>query len=231
MASTNFLPDRDAELVTWSTNFKDGITTMATSVGLTAAQATAYGTLHDNWVTAYNAAASDATNSRSSIVTKNEAKALLIASARQLAGIIQKYPGTTNTQRSDLGLTVKDALPSPIPPPASAPGLEVRSVSGTTVRIRLTDTANPTRRGKPAGVAGASVFSFVGATAPTALSAWTFEGNTTRTGVDVFFPDDTAPGARVWLCAFWSNPRAQRGPTCAAVPTNLPGGAVSAEAA
>jgi hypothetical protein len=231
MASTNFLPDRDAELVTWSTNFLAGIQTMATSVGLTAGQATTYGTLHDNFVTSYNASASDATNSRSAIVTKNETKALLVANARLLAGIIQKFPGTTNTQRSELGLTVKDTAPSPVPPPASAPALEVRSVSGTTCRIRLIDTANPTRRGKPAGVAGASVFSFVGATPPTALSAWTFEGNTTRTGVDVFFPDDTAPGARVWLCAFWYNPRAQRGPTCAPVPANLPGGAVSAEAA
>src|SRR5689334_8647382 len=82
MASFDFLPKRDAELVTWSTNFLAGIQTMATSVGLTAAQATAYGTLHDNFVTSYNASASDATNSRSAIVTKNECRALLVANAR-----------------------------------------------------------------------------------------------------------------------------------------------------
>jgi hypothetical protein len=231
MASYHFIPTRDADLVTWSLNFKTRIATMATSVGLTSAQSTAYGLLHDSFVTAFNDASSDATNSRSAIITKNEARASLVANARLLAGIAQKFPGTTNTQRSELGLTVKDADPSPIPPPAMAPGLLILSVSGTTARVRLTDPANPTRRGKPAGVAGASIFSYVGATPPAALSDWRFEGNTTRTGVEVAFPADTAPGARAWLAAFWYNPRAQRGPACTAVGTNLPGGAVSGAAA
>ena len=228
MASTNFLPDREAELVTWSTNFDTRITATPTTFGLTAAQATAYSTLHDAFVAAYNAATNDGTNSRSAIITKNTAKAALIANARMLAGIVQKFPGTTNTMRSDLGLTVKDAEPSPIPPPAVAPAVVIESGSGNTVRIRLVDPAAPTRRGKPAGVDGIAVFSFVGASAPAEEADWKFEGNTTRTVVDILFPAATAAGAKVWFTAFYFNARKQSGPAATPVGTNIAGGAAMA---
>jgi hypothetical protein len=228
MAATDFLPKREAELVTWSTNFDTRITATPTTFGLTAAQATAYGTLHDAFVTAYNAATNAGTNSASAIVTKNTAKAALIASARQLAGIIQKFPGTTNTMRSELGLTVKDAEPTPIPPPAVAPSVVVTSSSGNTVGLRLVDPANPTRRGKPAGVDGIAVFSYVGATAPTDEAGWKFEGNTSRTAVEVVFPGTTAPGAKVWFTAFYFNQRKQRGPSATPVGTNIAGGSAMA---
>lgn len=127
---------------------------------------------------------------------------------------MQKYPGTTDTQRAELGLTVHDVLPSPIPPPADAPGILVESVDGRTVSIRLIDPANPTRRGRPAGVDGATVLSYVGATRPEDTGAGKFEGSISRTTFDVAFPTTVAAGAKVWLTAFWFNPRAQSGPAC-----------------
>jgi hypothetical protein len=42
--------------------------------------------------------------------------------------------------------------------------------------------------------------------------------------VDVEFPADAANGATVWLTAFWFNPRAQSGPACQPISTNIPGG-------
>jgi hypothetical protein len=224
----DFFPSREADIVTWSLNFKTKITATPTTYGLTAAQATAYGTLHDSFVTAYNAAANEASNSSAAIVTKNTAKAALTANARLLAGIVQRYPATTNTQRAELGLTVKDLGPSPIPPPASAPDIDIISLSGNTVRIRLHDPANPTKRGKPAGVDGAAIFSFVGATPPDEEGGWNFEGNITRPAVDVVFPPGTAAGAKVWFTAFWFNERKQRGPAATPVTANIPGGAAMA---
>jgi hypothetical protein len=228
MATTDFLPTREAELVTWSQNFDTRITATPVAFGLTAAQATTYGGLHDAFVTAYNAATSDATNSRSARITKNDAKRALIENARLLAGIVQKFPGTTNTMRSDLGLTVKDAGPTPIPPPAMAPSILVKSGTGNTVRIRMVDPANPTRRARPAGVDGIAVFSFVGPVAPTDQAGWQFEGNTTRTTVDVVFPGTTTPGAKVWFTAFYFNSRKQSGPAAAPISTNLAGGGAMA---
>ena len=117
---------------------------------------------------------------------------------------------------------------TPIPVPSSAPDIDIVSVSGRSVKIRLHDAASPTRRGKPPLVSGAAVFSFVGATAPTDPAQWKFEGNMTRTVVNVVFPGTVAAGAQVWITAFWYNPRAQQGPGTPAVGTNLAGGAAMA---
>src|SRR3954467_1442839 len=110
----DFLPSREAELVTWIGTFRSLITSAPTTYGLTAGQATAYGTLATNFINAYNIARADATRSPSNIIAKDEAKHLLIANTRLLAGIVQAFPGTTNQMRSDLGLTVR-SQPSPIP--------------------------------------------------------------------------------------------------------------------
>jgi hypothetical protein len=224
---TDFIPSREPELVTWTTSFASQIVSTPTAFGLVAAQATAYQTLSTAFITAYNTARADGTRTPAAISTKNQAKVNLIASARSLAKIIQSYPGLTNAQRLSLGLTVH-ATPTPIPPPGIAPDLDIVSSVGNTVKIRLHDATSGSKRGKPAGVAGASVFSFVGAVPPTDAAGWTFEGNTTKTVVDVVFPSATAPGARVWLCAFWYNAKSQSGPACAGVGTNIPGGAAMA---
>ena len=111
----------------------------------------------------------------------------------------------TNTQKVTLGLTVRSA-PAPIPPPAVAPILDVVSVIGRTVKVRLHGPTTD-RRGKPAGVAMAFIYSFVGATPPTDPSRFKVEGTTTRTTFDVVFPSTVAGGTQVWLSAAWANPR------------------------
>jgi hypothetical protein len=93
----------------------------ADGVRADAAQATAYGALHDAFVAAYTAANSDATRTPSAIITKDDARVALVANARMLARIVQATPSVTNTQKSDLGLTVRVVEPGPIPPPAAAP--------------------------------------------------------------------------------------------------------------
>lgn len=225
--AAKFPPEREADLVSSASNFDVKITATPTTFGLTAAQATAFHTTLTAFITARTTAIDPLTRSPANIVAKDIAKAALLASYRQLAGIVQRFPGTTNFMRSELGLPLRHTEPSPIPPPAAAPLVEVRSVAGRTARIRLIDTANPTRRGKPAGTSGAAVFSHVGPTAPAELSDWTFEGNTGRTTVNLAFPPTVLSGATVWITAYWFNPRKQAGPAADPVSANLPGGSVS----
>jgi hypothetical protein len=117
----------------------------------------------------------------------------------------------TDTQLVALGLLPRPTR-TPVPPPATAPVIDVVSTSGNTVKLRLHAAGDSTRRGKPAGVDGASVFSFVGATPPDTETEWTFEGVAwQRPLLDVTFPAGTAPGAKVWFTAFWFNePQAER---------------------
>ena len=109
------------------------------------------------------------------------------------------------------------------------------SVTAWAVQLKLHDSSSSAKRGKLSGVSGASVFSFVGATAPADISAWKFQGNTGRTRVDVVFPNTNVPGAQVWpirqaqgrLTAFWFNGRKQSGPACSPVSAHIQGASVS----
>lgn len=125
---------------------------------------------------------------------------------------------------------MRDNRPTPIPAPTIAPDLDVVSVVGRTVRVRLHATTTGSRRGRPPGVAGASVFSHVGPEPSANVADWRFVGNTTRPTFDVEFDDDVAPGAQVWLTAFWYNPRAQSGPSAAPVTTHVQYGGISVAA-
>lgn len=187
--------------------------------GLVAADATSYSALHTSYANAL-AACDPGQRSKSLVATKNAARNGLKNAARLLAKRVEGTASVTDAQKIELGLNVR-ALPSPIPAPSNPPALDVVSVTGRIVRVRLHDSTDASRRGKPAGVAGATVFSFVGAAAPTDPGAWKFEGNTTRTTIDVLFPDSAAAGAVVWVTAFWRNERDLSGPACAPISTNL----------
>ena len=230
-ASLDYLPSREADLVTWSDNFNTLITATPTAYGLTAGQATAYTALHSAFVTAWEIANRPSLRTTPAIETKNTAKYNLISGPggiHELAMIVQDFPGTTNTERADLGLTVRDADPSPIPPPTMSPGLDIVAVNGRTVKIRLHDAASPSSRAKPAGVKGASVYSYVGATPPESIDAWKYEGSTTKNVIDIDFPTTVAAGSKVWLAAYWTNPRLQSGPPCDPVATTVGGGLAAA---
>jgi len=217
----SYIPSREAELLGWSTNFDSKINADPTIYGLTIEQAGEYNTLHNAYRTAYQVAIEPDTRTQSTIIAKNDAKKALIQKARELAQIVQKYPGTTNVMRSDLGITVPDDEPTPVPVPEDPPAVEIKSRYGKTATLRMHDVNNSTKRGKPPYVTGASVFSFVGEEAPDDLGQWKFEGNTGKTEVEVTFPPMVPGGSKVWFTAFWFNSRKESGPASAPVSARL----------
>jgi hypothetical protein len=220
-----FLPAGDAALLAWSNNFNSLINATPTAYGLSAGLATAYGTLNTAYATSL-AACDPGVRNKATVIAKNQARFNLKENAKLLANLVNGTASVTNAQKATLGLNIR-AVPSPIPAPSSAPGLDIGAVSGWTVKVKLHDSASSAKRGKPPGVSGAAVFSYVGATAPADISSWKFEGNTGRTNVEIVFPSTVAAGAQVWLTAFWFNGRKQSGPACAPVSTNIQGGSVS----
>ncbi len=222
-----FLPDTDAGLLAWSSNFSTLITATPTAYGLTAGNATDYATAQTAYASALTAATEPSTRGNATVLAKDIARDELIALTRLFARQVGNTMSVTDLQRQALGLTIRDPEPSPIPPPADWPGVQVRKVVGRTVSLRLINTENPTRRAKPPGVIGASIFTFVGTTPPTEITDWVFEGNTGKTLVDVTFPSTVPAGATVFITCFWFNGRKESGPACPPVSTNLQGGTVS----
>jgi hypothetical protein len=226
----DFLPAKDADLLAWSSNFSAKITATPTAYGLTAAQATAYGSLHTAFSTALATASNPATRTRGTIAAKDAARDPLKANARDLARIINAFPSITNQQRIDLGLNPRSGTITPTNPPDETPVMEVVSAIGRMLKIKLR-AQDSSRRGKPDGVDGATVFSFVGSAPPADISLWKFEGSTTRTVFDLEFPASVPAGSQVWLCAFWFSPRAQSGPACTPISAYLAGGMTGSQQA
>jgi hypothetical protein len=221
---TDYLPRRESELLLWSTNFDRLINLTPTEYGLTADQAAAYNVLHTAFTAALHAASEPSTRTPSVIVTKNRAKEALIDDARELARLVQATPTVTDTQRSDLGLTVRDVEPTPVPEPKEPPDIDVLDTEGRTITIRVHEKDNPTKRGRPWNARGVAVFSYVGETPPDALKDWHFEGNTNRTTVDITLDDAVPGGAAVWLTAYWIGTRMESGPATQPVKARIPGG-------
>lgn len=219
MAAIRALPDTDAKLLAWVNNFKTLITAAPTTYGLSAAQATAFGTLVTNFATAL-AACEPGVRNKSSTATKNNCRDLLKKSARELSSIITGQPNVTDSQRYALGLNVR-AIPQPVPPPSSQPLIEVVSVMGRTVSLRFKSTATIGKRGRPAGTAGLQVYSMVGTAATDNPADWTFCGTTSKTLMDVEFPATVAAGSQVFFVASWVNPKLQTGPASNPVSTFL----------
>ena len=226
----NFYRGSDATVVTGSANFASVIATDFASLGLTTAQATAFGTLNTALQAAYSAAIDPTTRTRVTIADKTLALKNMRSSAILLAKIIYATPTVTDAQLIGLGLLPRSTR-TPIPAPSTAPVVEVGVVSGRLVNLRLRSADFPDRRGMEPGARGANLYSYVGATPPDDSRDYHFEGMTTRTIAQILFPDSVAAGALIWLSARWVSARGQLGPASTPVSFNLQGGAVLPEAA
>jgi hypothetical protein len=159
---------------------------------------------------------------------KNQAKVNAKHYAKLLASIINGQATVTDATKIELGLNVR-AQPQPWPIPSTSPVIEIEGVSGWVVSIRLkAATSNKrgtvgTLRGKPAGVSGATILSYVGPTPPSDPSAFKFEGSIGQTRAQIAFPTTLPAGTKVWITAFWFNGRKQSGPACAPISSNLLG--------
>lgn len=227
MSYKDFVPTTDAGLLAFALQFSTKITADPVVLGLTAANATALSTAVSDYQAKYTAATDPATRGKSTCFAKDTSRANLRFLIRQYARAIQGTLTVTNQQREELGLTVRDVEPTPWPTPGKA-GVEVISVSGQTVLIRIYDPLNPTRRGKPLGVAGTTIVSYIGEEPSLNPAEWTFQGNTTRTKIQVAFPSTLAAGTKVWISAFFFNPRGASGQAADPTGTNLQGGALMA---
>lgn len=222
--STDWVPKAEGALRTFSTSFSNVINSDPTAFGLTLTEASDFAALNTAWVNAYELATNAPTRGTVTIQNKDDAKAAMLPELRRLGMFIQNRPQTTNEQRTQLGLTLKDVEPSPTPIPSTAPTLAISRVLGQTIDYTLRDV-NVENRGKPDGVIGALLFGYVGENPPLTAAEWQSLGLVTRPKNRVILPTSLyPPGSKVWLSASWVNPKGQTGPSSAAQSCFLAGG-------
>lgn len=219
----------DLELLAYVQNMSEKLTLSPTTYNCTAPMAVSYAGYVDAFASAM-AAIDPNDRSKTLVNIKNAARTDVKYQTNLIINQVNASATVTTAQKMELGINPR-AIPTPQPVPASEPTLKVLSVDKWSVTARLSDSVDVAKRGKPVGVIGAAVYSYVGETPPADLSAWKFEGNVGKVKILVNFPTTLAPGTRVYLTAQWFNGRKQAGPACDPVPTNLQGGSVSSMAA
>jgi hypothetical protein len=216
-------PKKDSLLVAFSSNFNDRIVAEPATFSLSAAQAALYTPLHTSFVDSYNAvveAREAGTRSKSLVQIKDQAKFDLLRYGRELYKLVQASLTVTDANKTLLGVKVIDRSPTPVPAPNAAPEIKVTSVYGRDVRLSIKD-ASGTRKGRPIGVVGCSLYSFIGPSAPTTNDGWKSEGNITKNDILVKFAESVTPGTKVWFTGFWYSLRGLSGPECTPISAHI----------
>src|SRR5690606_26347806 len=108
-----------------------------------------------------------------------------------------------------------------VPKPTTAPVVQVESRESQRVKIRLLNTAEPSRRGRPRGSLSALIMVSYDISPPANPRDWSFVGMTGRTITTLQLPVGLPPDSPVWITARWSNSRHELGPLATAVPLHI----------
>lgn len=223
----DYLPHRDSQLRQWTKGFARKVTADPERFGLTAAQAAEYDAAQRAFAAALTVATRPDTRTAPAVQAKNDARKVLIALSRQLAGLVQAYPGTTNPMRTQLGLTIRKKRVHAVTTPAESPRLQIAPTIEGRLRLHIGNRKGE-GRARPTGVKGYTWFFWVGDTYPESLAGWRFGGNGIESNIDVVLPG-VEPGAKVWFTANWFNNRIQPGPASLPIMARVAGGFTSAK--
>lgn len=215
---TSFIPSTDNGLRAFGLNFSTRISADPESFGLSSDHAAQFSAAFEAFSSSL-AACTPAHRSKTLVMRKNQDRENLKIILRSLAGMVKSTLTVSASQKALLGLSVPSARVT-VPPPQTKPVLKVVGVQGHTVKIRLHDLEVP-RRGKPRGVSGATIFTFIGDEPPTNINDWDYRGSTTRASAEITFKSSIPPFTKVWLAACWFNTKAETGPTSDPVVTHL----------
>ncbi len=154
----HYIPRPDGGFSAWAANYYAAVKKWWTIQGLDLNDLKPLGIALDAWNAAYPAHTAARQKAESARRAKAAARAALEKEARPVANFVQAYPTTTNSDRAEMGITVRDAGGAPGGAPTSKPLILVESASRLTHGLRLVDEATPTRRARPRGVQRAEVF-------------------------------------------------------------------------
>ncbi len=211
-----YIPATDSGFDAWADNFATLLTADPTAYGEDAASALVVQTAYDSFAAAYQLAIDPSTRTPTTIADKDAERVNLDATVRPAAQRINARTSVTNLQRTALGITVRKATRTPVPPPATAPAITLRSQIPGVAAIQIRDEATPTSKAKPLGVIGVDLHVFVGDTPPVALEDYPLAKTTGKTPNTLEFTGaqsgETANVAARWTTRSGPGGVAQKGP-------------------
>ena len=210
----HYMPRPDGDFGAWANHYYDAVEKWYSVQGFDPNELKALKEALSAWNAAFPAHVKAQAAAEGARQAKDAARAALEKAVRPVTNFVQGYPKTTNADRAEMGITVRDTSPSPAPAPSSRPLALVESGQRLTHQLRLVDESTPTRRARPAGVLGAEVWvKLVDADqpAPTDPAELTFLTMTTKPSFRAEFKAGEGGKTAVYM-ARWVNTRGEKGP-------------------
>lgn len=212
MATSNdFIPAKDADLLSWGDNYVTLITAAPTSYGLVAGDATAATTAYNAFAAALATATTPGTRTTPAVAAKDTARATFVALVRLQVQQIQATPTVTDEQKADLAITIRVETRTPIPAPTTRPIQTVVRSNGPVLDFRLNDEETPDTRAFPNGVTLCQIFMSTAETPPASTASMTLLATVGR-AVNVLNVGGVAVADTMYFRSRWINRRGQPGP-------------------
>lgn len=212
--TSNYIPRPDGDFSAWAQHYYDAVEKWYSVQGFDKELLAALKKALDTWQSLYPAHVTAQQRAEGARQAKDQARAELEREIRPVTNFVQGYPKTTDADRAEIGITVRDTSKTPSPTPTTRPLVSVEGGSRLTHELRLVDEGSPTRRGKPEGVAGAEVWVKLidaGQPAPTDPSVLSFLTMTTRPTLRTDFRAADGGKTAVYMLR-WVNTRGEKGP-------------------
>lgn len=216
----SYLPTTLLGLSNWAANFGSYIGTNFAAVGLVTGQQSAYNDLVGDYQLALGDSTNPATRTPVTVETAWQKALLLRAMTSELVEQVQAYPGTDDTERAAMGITVRKTTRTPVPTPTAVPVLSANRLVSLQVTLRVNDVENNSNRFPPNTV-GANIYQKIGGDAPTSISQCVFVGRMTKRFLAIDYDGANANSPVHYIAAYVTRTN-KEGPSSAVLSTTVP---------
>ncbi len=175
----DYIPQNEAELITFAKNFQSKTAAAPDGFALSAAENTALSDAIDAFERDFDDNNATQTAARAARQLKDDSKVVLVAALRSQSQKAQTSD-ITDEQRADLGLTVKDDIKTSVGVPETRPVIEIDTSQPLRHTINFYDNESESR-GKPDGVRGAEIYVKIGGEAAMEADDYKYLGTDTAT--------------------------------------------------
>ena len=208
MAQTDYIPAKDAAFGPWLLNLATLATAAPATYGLTAPEAVVITGQSDAWQAAYPPAIDPGTRTPATVANKDAVRAAAEATVRPLCVKVSQNSAVTDENKTALGVTVRKAVPTPVPPPTTRPSLTLVSVTPGNQFIRYTDADLPAGKGKPQGAIGVQIYAAIGTVPAVDPAQASYVTTLTKSPANL----TTAPGDRTKTITYFARWVTRSGP-------------------
>jgi hypothetical protein len=205
----DYIPRKDAELASWSSNFASKVDANSKVWNIPGQEVSDLNNAVNIFSSLHAQVDSPAKNSII-VAEKNAARIDLIGRIRGLVGFRLRNPAITNAERIAMGLPARDNTFSSIPTPTSRPELNIDVFDVRRLKVHFRDMGS-SGKARPYGVIGAVIAYAVLNAHPTSPTDLTNIILATRTPYTLEFTEPER-GRTVYVAICWQNEKGEKGP-------------------